>query len=756
MLKHHLKIALRNLRKYKAHNIISIIGLAVGFTCFAFSALWIRYEMSYDNFHANADRIYRVNIALFKWDTQGSASSEINPGTPYPLAYWLKSNFPEIEDAGAMQIVDGRFSFLNLDRSFSNIFDMPLPQDFFIEGRTDRPIAVTHSINNEETAEAIKELYGWDVKMSIPDWSANTNMPFNAVVPITYRFNDEQLSNWRARLFETFILARNGIDMQALEEKLDKVEIPELWSNPISLVLTPLQQLRYNDPTGNLQSDIKFSHIQIFAIAGLLVILSSLFNHLTLYVTHVRMRLRELALRKVHGATDRQIAATLYSDFLLIIMLSLVVGFTLLSSLLPTFREYADVGANNINIYAELMVYAILLIVCGFIAGGIPILFFHKQVLDECIKGSGNPSSRNLFRKGSLLIQLIISLGMMFCAAVFIKQIHFLNHTDLGINRRNVVAVQAVCCPLPPHYADRIMQIPGVTDALPIIDGGFLRNMHSGTTTMNNVIDGERESVTVFMVPAFAHFFDFFGIEMIEGTGIYNDDVANNRVFNETAKEELGEFLPSHMGIARDFYVMPTIKARPSQIFYMSRFMTMFRAIAYRYEDGMREQTEQNVTQWYRNEFPEHGEFEIRFAYMEDIFDEYFKSERALIRLLSVMTLACILIAIFGVYSLTSLTCQQRRKEIAIRKVYGAETLDIMNIFFKEYLILLAMAALVAFPAGFLIMKPWLENYVKQTSIDAWLYVAIFLVVFAVIVVSIFSIVWKAANRNPAEVVKGE
>jgi len=123
---------------------------------------------------------------------------------------------------------------------------------------------------------------------------------------------------------------------------------------------------------------------------------------------------------------------------------------------------------------------------------------------------------------------------------------------------------------------------------------------------------------------------------------------------------------------------------------------------------------------------------------------------------LSVMTLACIIIAIFGVYSLTSLTCQQRRKEIAIRKVHGAEVLNIMNLFFKEYLILLALAALVAFPAGYLIMKRWIEGYVKQTSMDAWLFVAIFLIVFVVIVFSIFSMVWKSANQNPAEVVKAD
>ena len=120
------------------------------------------------------------------------------------------------------------------------------------------------------------------------------------------------------------------------------------------------------------------------------------------------------------------------------------------------------------------------------------------------------------------------------------------------------------------------------------------------------------------------------------------------------------------------------------------------------------------------------------------------------------MTGACILIAIFGVYSLTSLSCQQRRKEIALRKINGAEVLDIMNIFFKESLVLLAVAALFAFPAGYFIMERWLQNYVKQTSMDAWLFVSIFLAVFLVIVLSTVYVIWMAARQNPAEVVKNE
>jgi hypothetical protein len=759
MIVHNLKIAFRNMWKYKTQTLISILGLAVGFTCFAFSALWIRYEMSYDSFHPKADRIYRVHTDIYKWYTH--SVSEIYDTNPYPLANWLKSEFPEIEDACGIRYfrLNEKITCLHADSSFCNMFDLPLPENFFIEGRTDRPAAVTDELKGH--IESIKEDHNYEVLASIPRWPANTNIPFNMVAPVNNLVDAARLNSWNFYgSYHTYVLIGKGVDIQSLEAKLDSVMLPQ-WPYPISVIMTPLKELRYNNPSGNMASDIKFSHIQIFAIAGLLVILCSLFNHFTLYVTRVRMRLRELALRKVNGATDRQIAATLYTDFLLVILLSLITGFMLIALLLPAFKEYASIGNSNFSIYAELLFYAVLLILCSFITGGITILYFRKQELNEIIKGAGSPGSRNLFRKGSLLVQLIISLGLMFCSVVFIKQMRFLQNTDLGINRRNVAAVEANCCPLTsPHYAEQIKQISGIVDALPLFMGNyFLGNMISGSNPWEYEKDGEKLTYTIFVIFADSHFFDFFGIEIIDGTTHPNEFTAGNGVFNETAMKEVGEALKSAgrvMGVSRDFYLTPTTKALPTRVNFPNAEYISFRAVAYRYEEGMREQTEKAVKEWLRAEFPDQGEFEVSFVYMEDIFDGYFKSERALLALLSIMTLACILIAVFGVYSLTSLNCEQRRKEIAIRKINGAEVVNIMNIFFKGYLLLLALAALVAFPAGYIIMKRWMEGYVKQTSMDVWLYILIFIVVFVVIVFSITYMVWTAAKQNPAEVMKKE
>ena len=141
---------------------------------------------------------------------------------------------------------------------------------------------------------------------------------------------------------------------------------------------------------------------------------------------------------------------------------------------------------------------------------------------------------------------------------------------------------------------------------------------------------------------------------------------------------------------------------------------------------------------------------------MEEVYDDYMKSEETLSKLLGIVSCVCIIIAVFGIFSLVTLSCQQRRKEIAIRKVNGASARLILNLFFKEYLLLLVMASCIAFPLGYVIMKRWLENYVKQTPVNLWIYIGIFAGMLLVIFSSIVWRVWKAAVQNPAEVIKSE
>ena len=199
--------------------------------------------MSYDSFHPKADRIYRVYMDTSKWfvDEANTSGSSLRGNMPYLLANWLKSNFPEIEDASAIATAGGstrpdNFSFLYLDYSFSNIFDLNLPYEMFIQPRP--LIAVIPELDNEETAKSVKEQFNWDIQYTLPQWSSNTNIPFNMAIPIGFRYNEEWLNDWRYYSFQMYILINQNVDILALQDKLDKVNIPEMSSNPISIVLT--------------------------------------------------------------------------------------------------------------------------------------------------------------------------------------------------------------------------------------------------------------------------------------------------------------------------------------------------------------------------------------------------------------------------------------------------------------------------------------------------------------------------------------
>ena len=181
----------------------------------------------------------------------------------------------------------------------------------------------------------------------------------------------------------------------------------------------------------------------------------------------------------------------------------------------------------------------------------------------------------------------------------------------------------------------------------------------------------------------------------------------------------------------------------------------MHRSIMFRYHEGMWESCREKIRQLVEKEHPNISRY-LELYNTEEEYNNFLKSENALIRLLSLVSAICVLICVFGFVSLVSLTCEERRKEIAIRKINGATAGDILAMFAKEYSLLLIIGAVIAFPAGWLIMQRWLENYVKQTSIPAWIYLSIILVLALVIVLCVGWRVYRASVENPADVVKSE
>lgn len=773
MIYHYLKIAFRNLIKYKTQSIVSIVGLAIGFTCFALSALWIRYEMTYDTFHEGAERIYLAGGESMMGDGFSYYSSGL-------LANYLEKNCPEVEKAcrvsdSSIQPVkyEGtvyQIQQLEVDSGFISMFNITVQ-----DGNNHLILRSNQVAITDETARRIfgkespvgKQLVlpnSGDTEVTIvavvKSWQGHSSFPFDILLPYY-----EQNPSWYSLQSYTLFRVYPNSDIQALECRMDKFEVQMdgfLYKRPTPIAL--LSTLRSTHPRENV--NVKLNHVRLFACIGALVIICGLCNYLTMLVTRIRMRKRELAIRKVNGAFNSNLLSLLLSELVLLLVISSGIGGMLIELILPVFKRLSQINERTSFFYSEVFVYILLLLL---LTTGIAIIFIHyanKRALLDSIKNKSNTHLSGWFYKGSILFQLFISIGFIFCTSIMLKQLDFLrNSNELGLEKHNI-GVVAYASEVDNVFFKKILnQMPDVTECL----SGFYMPIPKCRFTTFKMTEWEgqaanNQQVSLEWEAISQNYVDFFQIEVIEGSMLDEKDGENMVVINEAAAKVLGWDQPigkkiihqmenfTVKGVIKDiYYNVPTYPVGPA-VFYKEE-STDKGDLMFKVKEGTWKSVSQKLREEVRKENPD---MELHLINMEETYDGYMKSENTLSQLLIVVSMICIAIAVFGIFSLVTLLCEQRRKEIAIRKVNGASIWKILKLFFKEYLLLLFIASFIAFPLGYAIMKHWLEGYVKQTSINAWIYTGIFVAMLLIIFLSIIWRVWKAARQNPAEVIKSE
>jgi len=780
MLSHYLKIAFRNLWKYKSQTLISVIGLALGFICFALAMLWIHYETSYDKFHRDANRIYVV----YQPDT--FSPSGLGKATNFRLPAFLKETFPEISDAAAIcpewsmsgrtiKIDDVEHSVfrISIDSSFFSMFDIRV-----IEGNRDFLIPLSNKI--AITQQKAQEWFGDEDPIGKELTSYGDTKIICAVVagwnqPTNYRFDIieslEMDNPWNDSRGENALIKLSPeTNVDAFKKKLAEFKSGDgTGTRDISnLTLLSLTEMRYKDT--DIVREVKFQHIVYFAIVGLLVIFCSLFNYLTLFVSRFRIRQKELALRVVCGASGRSLFRLLSSEFLLTMFFAFLLGLACMQLVIPTFRKLAEIQSNTTDIYGQLSMYVLGVILLSFLFFLLILLVFRKKALNVSIRKRRS----NFFRYASIVSQLIISIGFIFCTSILLKQIYYLHNTsDLGFTYKNSAIVRV-------HPADKgvlsnqLKEIPEITDVL-MLNNTFplfpLRGMNSTTIHKWDDMPSERAPIEDLIIHRnfSGHIVEFYGIQLLEGEWLDEND-SINVLINEAAVKAFGWAEPvgksfgfddnnrvgyKVKGVIKNVYNdLPTMPPMPcvyAQKGYSNHGMSSS-SIPIKYREGTWDACKAKIENLIEKEYKDATYKDI--ALLADEYNKMFASETALMKLLGFVSLICIVICLFGFVSIVSLTCEERRKEIAIRKINGATINDILTIFFREFAALLVLGALVAFSFGYYIMKRWLEQYNLQTTIPLWLYVAILLALVLIIVLCVGWQVYKTSRENPAEVIK--
>lgn len=787
MIKHCLKIAIRNLVKYKVQSAVSILGLAVGFVCFSLSLYWIHYEMTYDHFRQDADRIYMVRTN--DEYTEGKISTRV----PYSLSAYLAQHFPDIAVAAPFHLISERISvndkyqdavFSSADSAWMNLMDIRIIKGNrnFMLPKDNAEIAIT-----EEAAKKwfrTEDPIGKEVKMLrrtkkicaiVQAENRHTNFPFDFIG------NPELGKTWWYITWSILIKVKPDTDIEELESKINANLPAELKQVTLTrktgierIILTPLSKLHYaKDFRDDKEAGITFQYIIYFSIAGILIITCALINYLTLFINRMRVRQREMALRMIHGANIRSLVSLLTVEFLLLLACAVTTGFLLIEICFPSFIELTGIDTAKSSLYGEafLFIGLISLIILTAIIGLLYILY-HRSLHLSLRYNTGRSTGTQL-RRGSIVLQLFVCLSFIGCTVLINQQLDYLRHRDLGLKIKNRGSFSVMGDMDYTPLIRKIKELPMITEVMqpdyyPIVSQLTAIGQFDNWEGLDIPID---TPVPVKLFLGKEDFFRFYDITLLAGEWLDDLSTYEDIIINESLARRMGwspqEAIGKHIiqsyitytivGVVKDcHYGAPTLPI-PHTGFLVGEQMGLMQrsaGILFKYKEGTWNECRKALEHLYQTECsPENI---LRLNSEEEVYNNYLRSEEMLTRLLSFASLVCILTAMFGIYSLVTLTCEQRRKEIAIRKVNGATVWSILFLFFREYLIMLCIAALFAFPITYVIIKQWILNYVRQVSISPLPFILILIGLALTVIAGISWRVWKAANENPAEVIKNE
>ena len=770
MIFHYIKIALRNLMKHRVQSFLSVIGLAVGFVCFAYSLIWLRYERTFDSFHPNADRIYMMyKKSSIKGELQNSCC-------PYPFAATMKERLPEVEAATAFypQTVsykkDESLEWLNavsVDTAFLDLFDVRILAGSRSFLHSDREIALTPT--------AARRLFGTDqvlgrtleqdngeektVTALVSEWKGHSCIPYESLIGIeSYRRTD-----WKADIFMVCFRLRQDADTADFTRKLrgadSEVPVRETSDYGIRRAMFSVENLNFCPITESYEllfkdeTQIRQTYIRMFVWIGILVMVIALINYFSLLVSQMMNRSKELALRLVNGSSRRGLFALFATELIMMLLVSGFISFLLMEWAEKMFRTISYVKTAWLP---EALAYFVGVLFCSLLVAGCIIAYYSRKSLTVALQNRKVPAGRRMnFQRMSMAFQLLVSLLVLFCFAVLFRQLTYLSQTtDIGFERKERATIE-----VPEEFIGNFLHDlraqPYIREACVSVTTLLPQSNYGTMTTM----DGQGKSITFDLFVVDETFLRFYNIPLKDS--LQSGDEKQCLLTESAARELGGPDLVGQsfggytiVGIVPDLYTKaPTIPVKPTQLLIARQEDSSYSKdkVLIHYDERYTEELKRFVVSWFL-ERKTYATLDIA----TEVYDSYLASERMLMRVLGVMAGICVLISLFGVYAHVVLACERRRKEIAIRKVNGATAGLIVRSFLKEYFLLLLGASAFAFPLGTIFMQRWLEQYVLRAGLSWWIYAGIFLLLWIFMMLCIGRSVWRAACENPAEVIKSE
>ncbi len=813
MLRNYLKIAFRNLVKYKGYSSINILGLAIGMACCILILLYVQDELSYDQHHIRADRIFRVSRQWFNSD--GSSSLHLGHVAP-PFAPLLKNDFSEVIHAvrmmegGSPLIHHGdkvfqEDGFFFADSDIFGIFTLPLvkgdpktalenPNNVLLTEATARkyfgdldPIDKTITFEYPGTVKVDLKVTG--VLEEIP---RNSHFHFDflgSMKALEQAFGDQEFKSWGSNNYSTFLLLPQGYDPAQLEAKfpafLDKhmssANQTRKPSERNKLHLWALTDIHlYSHLDSEIESNGNITYVYIFASVAFFILLIACINFINLATARSANRMKEVGLRKVVGADRSRLIKQFLGESIFLAVISLIFAVALVQFSLPWFNNFVgrELALNLSQKFSNLLYLIGIALLVGLAAGSYPAFFLSRFQAATVLKGTKvlGMGSHSPLRRALVIFQFAISIILIISMGVVYNQLEYCNNKELGLNKEQILVLPADS-QIFQRYAtvkNRLLQHPNIVSvaASKRVPSGRLLDS-SGA----RILDGENSERLHFHIANVRidhDFLDTYGIQLAAGRNFSVDfptDSTEAFILNETAVKKIGWASADDavgrafgyggregriIGVVKDFHYESL--HQPITPIVMIIGSGWLNQISVRIQADRPEDIAATlgflgqIWQEYRPNFP------FEYDFLDQRYAQLYQNEHALGRIFIIFSVLAVFVACLGLFGLASYTAEQRTKEIGVRKVLGASVSSVILLLSTDFTKLVIFATLVAWPLAYFAMDRWLQDFAYRISInsqyDTFVWSAV--LAFAIAVLTVIYQAVKAAISNPVKALRYE
>jgi putative ABC transport system permease protein len=801
MFREYLRMALRQLRKEKVYSFITISGLALGLACVLCILLFVSDELSYDQHHANKDRIFRV--------IQGGDSEEQSSSLPFPSGPTLQNDYPDIvvqqvrlfnfqastlsvvhEENGVARPFNEPHFFFG-DSTYFQVFDHQ-----FIKGNPEKAlmgpgfVVITKSTaeryfgTTDAMGKAIRFEGKYDMLVNgiVEDIPSNSHFKFDFLASMSslpaLGFNIPD-KNWYWNPVWTYVLLNDASNRRVLQDQLpafiQKYYHPSV-KDETELNLQPVTNIYLysrSDYEIGVMSDAR--NIRIFSIIGFVILLIAIINFVNLTTARATDRFKEIGVRKVTGASKQKLLLQFIFESVMISLIALAMAGILSAALLPSLNNLAGKTFTLAQLFRldVVITMTIIGILAGLVSGIYPAFYLASLNPVHILRSSGSAQGgKALFRKVLTVFQFAVSTVLIVVTLVIYRQIAYMKDTPLGFDQEQIMVLPVQRLSLVPNYdafKERIMTNPAIVSV-------STTNTLIGKDYQSSNYKKEGEESEAFYPCLFVRndFANTMGIKLLAGRDFNRDITAPGyyAMINESlAKtwgwspaEAVGKIIEGTLegkilivGVTEDYHfaslkqsITPMIMLQAD--FAKSRdFFTRFVLVRIKLEqsreamDFLRSNWEQTVP-----------ESPFDYFFLDEKLNTIYENEDRLNRIATVFSCFAILIGCLGLYGLSLFTFRKRRKEVAIRKVLGASESTIVRLFTTDFLKLVVLGFIIGTPAAWLLSKQWLSEFSFRLDVTYEYFTVCLLILIALAMATILFQTIKASLTNPSTVLRSE